>query len=323
MNRRGFEMSFAWIFSIIVGAVIIFLAVYAALELGYGEREVADSIAAQELQGLFYPLTTTGESASKPGNISFPTSTRLSTSCLAEGVFGIQEIRIATRSGVGNPWQEAGVPARSSTTYLFAANLTEGKDFFTLVQPFNFPFKIGDIITLWNGQYCFINPPQEISNEIESLHLDASGFIVSATSTSCPARSTQICFLGGVAASTCTITVDVAGRRVIKQRQTLSYEKPLFYAAIVADSALYECQVQRMFHRSAELARLYRSKSEFVAARSHTACSAALQPELSAYATLTSTATTRQLSLIEIKARQLATLNGQLTCPLWEENMLS
>ena len=309
-------MSFAWIFSIIVGAVIIFLALYAASRLAQTERYAGDSAAAGQLNVLLQPLTTAGETDSKPGNISFPGAARILPYCTIEGTFGKQEIRVATRSGVGTPWQEAGAAASSSEKYLFAEKSVEGTSFYTLVRPLNLPFKMGDVIALWSARYCFVNPPREISDDIEELHLDASNFIIAASSSACPAGSTTVCFLGA-SGGTCAVSVDTAGQRVIKQRQTLFYEPALFYAAIVSDPALYECQVQRMLKRGATLAVLYREKSEFIAARSHTGCSAILQPALAAYAPLLQNATSRQIPLIHAQAQQIADSNTRLSCPLW------
>src|SRR3989338_7011518 len=61
MNKRGFEFSFVWLFSIVVGAIIIFLAIYTATKLiGSNEYEINTKTAA-DLRNILNPLGTSFE----------------------------------------------------------------------------------------------------------------------------------------------------------------------------------------------------------------------------------------------------------------------
>ena len=58
MKKKGFEFSFAWLFAIIVGAVIIFLAIFASTRFIRTGRYQMDTITAEQLSIIFEPLET-------------------------------------------------------------------------------------------------------------------------------------------------------------------------------------------------------------------------------------------------------------------------
>src|SRR3990167_5170962 len=110
VNKRGFEFSFAWIFSVIIGAVVIFLAIYATTNLVTSERNIQDTLNARELEILFQPVETlSAESAVSMQNIIFPTESKLNVECSDAGEWGYSKVSVSTRQKVGKPWQEAGV----------------------------------------------------------------------------------------------------------------------------------------------------------------------------------------------------------------------
>jgi len=87
-NKKGFEFTFAWMFSMIVGAVILFLAIYGVVNLIGSERNVIDSFSAQQLGIILQPLETQSfESGIRPMNINFPSETKLGFRCNNEDVF--------------------------------------------------------------------------------------------------------------------------------------------------------------------------------------------------------------------------------------------
>ncbi len=279
MNKKGFEFSFGWIFAIIVGAAIIFLAIYAAANLIKTERKIADTVAAKEFGTLLSPIETSVESG-KIAKIVFPGETRLYNECREAGNFGAQDIRIASKSGVGSEWQSPGVPSSFYNKYIFSSNVVEGREFSILSKPFNFPYKVGDLIYIWTEDYCFVNPPANIEEEIDSLNpgnINITGFV-----KECKKESIKVCFTS----SGCDIDVSINSKSVRKDKQTIYYEDDaLLYGAIFSDSDVYECQVKRLMKRTSELSLLYLEKSRRVSARG---CSSAnLEGDLGFYANRT------------------------------------
>jgi hypothetical protein len=323
MNRRGIELSFGWIFSLIVGGAILFLAIYAAIQFGGEERRIQETFTAQELVTRFSALTTTLESASRPGNLSFATETRITPLCTLEDMLGMQEVRVASRSGIGAAWDDAGVPAKAPGLYLFSAKQVYGKEFNILVKPILLPFKIGDSITLWSSSYCFVQPPRDIEDELAIVKGAGHPIVITSKPQDCVRNSTVVCFTtGGVISGTksaCQVFVDVEQRSVEKQGQKVFYIEPLIYAAIFSEPQLYECNVKRLLKRAEFLSSLYQDKSAFIASRGQ-GCSSALQADIETYRTIAQNGTSRSLASLEEKALELDSKNPD-ACRLWQEKM--
>src|SRR3989338_290632 len=279
LDKKGIEFSFAWIFAIIIGAVIIVLAIYATTSLVRTERNVQQTEIGKEFGILLSPIETSLEAA-KVAVITFPSDTRLINKCRLIGNFGAQEISVATKSRIGDPWQEAGVPSTFYNKYMFSSGTTEGRDFSVFAKPFNLPFKIADVIFVWSGEYCFVSPPTEIEEELNALK--PKNINISTSVAECSKNSKKVCFLS----SGCDIDVSVTSKSVKKGKQVVYYEDSLIYGAIFADPEIYECQVKRLMKRTAELSLLYAAKSDSLSPKG---CSSNLQADLTIYANLTNT----------------------------------
>ena len=100
-NKRGFEFSFNWLFAIIVGAVIIFIAIFAATSFIDTSRRQSDAVTAEQLGILLNPVETSLEDI-KYAVIGFPTETRVVNKCRETGNFGRQIISASVKSGIGD-----------------------------------------------------------------------------------------------------------------------------------------------------------------------------------------------------------------------------
>jgi hypothetical protein len=58
MNKQGIEMGFSWIFAIIVGVVILFLAIYTTTRIIGTSRYELDTETAKKISILIDPLET-------------------------------------------------------------------------------------------------------------------------------------------------------------------------------------------------------------------------------------------------------------------------
>ena len=74
-GKRGIEFSFAWIFAILVGAAILFIAIFAATRLVTTERAVGEAETAKQLGILLNPVET-GIESGKISKIGFVTDTK-------------------------------------------------------------------------------------------------------------------------------------------------------------------------------------------------------------------------------------------------------
>lgn len=317
MEKKGLEFSFGWIFALVVGAAILFLAIYAAVRLVTTERTVQDTEAAKQLEVILTPVETGTETAKSVTPITFPSEARVYNNCSRKGNFGEQKISVATSSGVGGKWQEPGFAVTSFNKYIFSGDMIQGKQVYAFSKPFSMPFKVANIVYLWTDKYCFENPPTEMYNEIVSLgmrNVNATPYL-----SNCDKNSIKVCFTSDV--PECNITVNIQMNSVTKKGKTMFYQgDALLYGAIFSGPEVYECQVNRLMKRTSELAMLYSKKSEGIAARAE-GCSSSLQGGLVNLAEV-SAEINNSMEIMDIFfiTKSLESANSKITtCKLWSE----
>lgn len=267
-NKKGFlQMSFAWLFAIIIGGFILFLAIYASTKIIKTEQIALDAETAKEIGILLNPLET-GFETGKKNSLILPAETRIYNRCNNDGVFGRQIIRISQKSF--GEWTDTNVDVGFSNKYIFSEDFVEGKKFFLFSKPFKFPFKITDLIYLTSSEkkYCFFNAPEDVENEISDLNQE------NLLTENCPEDSVKVCF----DSEDCEINVNYGSRYVDKNNERMYFnEDALMYAAVFSDKEVYECQLKRVMQRAKELSLLYKDKAEFV---SREGCNSNLNSDL-------------------------------------------
>ena len=234
-NKSGLQISFAWIFAIIVGGFILFLAIYSVTKIIGTERQISDTEIAKEIEVLLNPLET-GFETSKTTSLVLPSESRIYTNCSDFGNFGEQTISISQKSF--GDWSDVGISAKSQNKYLFSEEYVEGKRFYLFSKPFEFPFKVSDLIYLTSAdeEYCFVDADESIQEELQQLNQRN-------LLAQCTARSIKVCFSEK---SGCDILVNVNQKFVEKNGSKVYFEgDALMYAGIFADKENYECQLKR------------------------------------------------------------------------------
>lgn len=290
MNKKGFEFSFAWLFAVIVGGVILFLAIFATTRLIQTEEKVQETTLGKEIGILLSPVETNLESA-KIAKISTPSETRILNGCNDAGDFGRQEISVGTKLGAKEEWEYPGGASSFYNKYLFSADGVQGEDFVVMAKPFKFPFKVADLIFLWSFEerYCFVEPPSDIKEEVGDLREGANFDIrldLKEKVEECGKESKIVCF--DLANSACDVVVNTRGESVRKDGKTIYYTESieddrdddryaLLYGAIFSEPDNYECQVKRLMKRTSELSEVYLAKTEYLSGKG---CSSNLEFEL-------------------------------------------
>ena len=157
MGKKAYlQISFAWLFAIIVGAVILFLAIFFSIKLINIEQTIQDAKTSKEIGILLNPLET-GFETTKSTSISFPAETRIYNKCNNKGTFGRQIIQVSQKSF--NEWSETNIDVGFSNKYIFSEEYVEGKKFYIFSKPFDFPFKVSDLMMITSSEkdYCFID----------------------------------------------------------------------------------------------------------------------------------------------------------------------
>jgi hypothetical protein len=265
------QMPFNWIFAIIVGAVIIFLALFFVTRYANIERYRYDTEMAEKLAILLNPLETSITSSTAT-LIQMPVDTRISLKCKYEGI-GREELRVSTKSSVATEWQEFGAAQSIHNKYIFSRDTEEGRTLYIFSKQFKMPFDVADVIYATTGSYCFVSPPQTIMDEIRDLN--ASNMHLAYRKQECKPKSISVCFGN----SGCDINVyglcyglgcnDLYDYGYVQRGNEKSYFNgdALMYGAIFSKEDLYNCNVKRLLNRISLLSRLYIEKTRLLNAR--------------------------------------------------------
>jgi len=259
-NHRGYlQISFTWLFAIIAGVFILFLTIYGITKLIKTEQTIQDAKTGEEIGILLNPLETSFETGIST-SFTLPVETRIYNTCDNKGVFGNQRIQISQKSF--SKWTKTDINARFHNKYIFTENYTEGKKFYVFSKPFDFPFKVADLIYITSSldNYCFVDAPEEIKDEIS--YLNQQNLFVE----DCPdsENTVNICFMSG-SDPDCDIIVNTVNKYVKKDQDRMYFEgDALMYAAIFADKVVYECHLKRLMQRTGHLALLYNDKAIFI-----------------------------------------------------------
>lgn len=252
-NRSGaIEISFGWLFAIIAGITIIFLAIYLSTKLIGTEQETKSAEVGKEIGILLNPLETSFESA-QTTSITIPIETRINNKCELIGPFGRQAIQLEQKSF--NQWTKTDIDVFFYNKYIFSEEGIEGKKFYIFSKPFSFPFKIADLIYMTSSgkRYCFIESPEDIEDEISKLHQ------ANVITENCTESDIKVCFDN----QNCEINVDYYGGVVEKDGESVYFDEgdnALMYAGIFSEKEVYECQLKRLMLRIKELSLLYADK---------------------------------------------------------------
>ena len=241
MKNKGFlQISFQWLFAIVVGIVILFLTIYGVTRLiGLGER-TQEMKGSKELGILLNPLETGFEEA-KSSIVELQVNTRIYASCDDFGDFGKQGIRISQESF--NKWPEPSEEVVFYNKYIFSEYPVEGKIMYLFSKPFEFPFKVANLIYMTSADktYCFKNAPEDIQDELENLDMG------NIQLDDCLSNSISICFESEI---DCDIVVNYLNKYVDKSEERAYFEgDALMYAAIFSEPPIYECQLKRLMKR--------------------------------------------------------------------------
>jgi len=309
-KRGALEISFGWLFAILAGIFILFLAFYLGSKIISSGQETVSAETGKEIGILLDPLETSFESA-QTTSISIPVETKIHNGCNLEGDFGKQTIKLDQLSF--NKWTETDIYVVFKNKYIFSSEEIQGKKFYIFSKPVYFPFKVTDLIYMTSSMkdYCFVNAPLDIEEEISNLN--QKNLLVE----NCSTNDIRVCF----DKNKCDINVDYSNGYVIKNNTKVYFSglngdyKPLMYAAIFSDKEVYECQIKRLMLRIEELAVLYKNK-ELLTRK--VGCDDSLGGDLNALASLSGAlSTSEELGIIATEVDSINQKNSARMCMLW------
>lgn len=310
MKKRGaLQISFGWLFAIIVGAVILFLSIFAAVKILNQGNTQSDTEIAKSVLILLNPLEssfTTGTTTS----FTVPSDTRMYNSCDFEEGFGKQKIRVSQKTF--NKWSEEGLNVSFQNKYIFSENPLEGKKFYLFSKPLEMPFKVADLIYLTSDSrdYCLEDMPDgDLREEILALSQSNPKLVLE----NCSEKSINVCF---GSSTNCDINVNDVSQYVTKEGARMYFTSDsLMMAAIFSDPVLYECQIVRLMKRTAQIAKLYQDKESII---KRAGCTSNLGSDLNQLSNLAEKAeNSGDLRSIQTAVDSINEKNSDASCRLW------
>ena len=314
MKKEGYlEFSFTWLFALIVGAFILFLAVYFSINLIHQGQTEQDARTGKNMGVLLNPLEI-GFQTGISTIFDFPVDTRIYASCNSNGNFGKQYIRVSQKSF--GEWTETNVKVPFQNKYVFAKIPVEGKKFVIFSKPFEMPFKVADLIFLipLEEKYCFKDAPEDIENEIKTLN--KGNFFIE----NCTADMTSVCFSSG---SNCDVRVNYEERNfdegrgyIEKDNSIVQFDgNALMYAAIFSDKETYECNLKRLMKRFENLALIYNDKADIISGK----CDTNLKQDLNVLISIArNLGSSSDLTVIKMSSDNIKEKNdANQKCKLW------
>jgi len=310
MGKKKGQFNFVWLFAIVAGGAILFLAIYGALRFGDTLRYASDTEVAKSLSIITDPLQA-GFAEGSFGKIGFRQETRINNICF-DGGFGKNDISVSSQSNVGEEWNLPGGASSIYNKYIFSSGKTSGFDYYVFSKPFNFPYEISDLIFLMTENYCFVNAPEGVPG------FDVPNIEVGNCSV---ADAVRVCFgfgddcdvmVYGSCGTRCDSVFDEGV--VVRDGVDVRYVGNLMYGAIFSDKGIYDCNVRRLLYRAGKIAEEFVDKADLMDARN---CNTNLRPDLIVWGAMVGNASVDDLASLRLMADVIDRKNNGEVCGMW------
>lgn len=252
--------TFAWIFSIIVGAVFLFLAFFFVTQYG---KKVAEpergAIVESGISILTEPFLAVGSLVeAKSSILEFPANTHVEFDCNIDkdsSVIKAKGVKEKTFSLVKNVHEK----------YIFSDTIiTKSKEnFFAFTMPMKQPFYIVTPIVIVTQNYCLVDFPYQYQTELERISgdINKAKYRFNFTEAACPSGYTSITLQNLGCMAGCEY--GIVGSKY--------WFGNLIYPAVFTSEEVYNCNLDRILERMKILATLHMEKVKLL---SNSGCSA-------------------------------------------------
>ncbi len=261
-NKKGFmNVSFGWIFALVVGAFILFMAIYVSVSLIDLQGTNQGAQVSRNLGMIFDPLET-GFEDSKTTVLDISLKSKITNTCNLDSSFGTQGLK--TSQKIFGKEHGGDIEVEFKNKYLFSDKIIEDRYFYIFSRKLDFPYKVADLVFVIpkSKTYCFSGAHKRITNLTMALNLDN----IVNVSGECPDNADEkVCFPNSPA-SDCTIVVDNAVTQTTRKLgKTVTFgDDSTMLASIFSDPEIYECQMKRIMARVASLAYIYDQKKDYI-----------------------------------------------------------
>jgi hypothetical protein len=294
LHSKAQGMQFGWLFAIIIGAFILFFAIYFAGKLISSGTYQSEAELARSLDILLNPFASIGKadvSLSKP--VTLPQKTTVNFTC--DSARDLQRISVLVEKG------KAPFGYDIKNKYIFAEDFN-AKNLWVFSKPFKMPWRVDDLIYVISKKYCFVSPPPEsIGKELEALN--SSMIRIVRSKNECKSGEIKVCFTG-----VCDISVDGENSRV---GNLPVLDDATMYAAIFGPDQ-YNCNIERLRIRLGNQADIFIVKADVVIKNG---CLGA-QPLKTELLALRSAIAAKDYATIRYESEKIENDN-RISCPLY------
>jgi hypothetical protein len=253
-RKALFGMSFNWLFAIIVGGFILFLAIYAAGTFIKTGETTLYTETATSIISLLDPFET-GLASGKSDVVNFKKESKFYFACSEQSFqpFGRQTIAFSEQT-FGKKFGEKSDNVDIKDKYIFVENIIQGKRLVIFSKPFELGFKVADTLMIFSDDYCFYDTPEEVQEDLEDLYIEQIHFM---NKTQEQSNCVKVCF---GSQKDCDVKVAYGSNYLTKDGERVYYSEDLLYAAIFSSPDIYECNVKRLKNKFNELSKIYLTK---------------------------------------------------------------
>ncbi len=229
-EKRAVASSLSWIVVVLVGAAILFLAIFFAGKIGDVGEFKGNIDIANYLDGVFGSFGSSGAVASVTSKeVDVPGSVLVDFDC--------KEIIVGTAD------EEA---VKRHENLIFGKDAVY-KEMNVFSKAFKMPFRVADLVYVYAGKVCFIGFPDEYWSVLAELNDKFVGSVEKCGRVSCCSReSEKVMFLS------------LEDEKVSKE---------LVLGKIFSDSELFECNVKELGRRIVLLSQIYEKKAGYLQGR--------------------------------------------------------
>lgn len=313
MNKKG-VFNFVWLFAIIAGSAILLLAIYGAVK-GVGTEDYRHSTELAKAFTVVLGASGAGVAdVNKLAPINLNNEIRLDNTC-SSYEFGENSLSVALKSSINDKWQPQSGEITMTNQYVFSSS-HESKRFDVFSMPFNYPFKIADLVFITSNSesFCLVDAPNEFERTLRGLQLP------NWKTEDCLEYDTTVCFkttgcdinVHGTCVFDCDSKFDEG--YVEKEGDRLYFVDGLIYGAILTDKELYDCNVNRLIYRASSIADVLAQKASRMDARG---CPTNIQTELTAWSNILENLSPEQLTQGNQQAKQIQEKSEGVRCKIW------
>jgi len=251
--------AFAWLFSIIIGAAILFLAFFFVTQYGKQVAQPQEQVGlGSGINMLLEPFTAVGSLVEAKGSIlEFTSNVYIEFGCNSVNDYSEIKAKKATHKTFD-------LTKNAYDKYIFSNIITtqEKESLLAFSVPIKEPFYIATPTIITKGNYCFVGLPFQYKNILESIddNINETKYNFNYTSSqgSCPAGYTKVCF----SLSGCDININCLDASCnYGSINDKFWFNELVFAGIFSKSETYNCNLDRILERAKKVAFIYKQKS--------------------------------------------------------------